>query len=130
MPDGEVAEQSPRRAIPLALPMPSAIAHGRNKLLHRGVSVGADRYFARALATPREVRNAIRYVLLNRRKHAPQATGLGPCSSGEWFTGWSVAVRRSPGPPPTRPPRTWLAAIGRRRHGPIDPGDVPDRLAP
>jgi REP element-mobilizing transposase RayT len=102
-------------------------ARAINQLFGRRGSVWGDRYFARALTSPREVRFALRYVLLNRRKHVPQATGLDPCSSGDTFTGWSIAVERSHSPPVTRPPRTWLASIGWRRHGLIDPADTPGR---
>jgi putative transposase len=41
------------------------IAHAVNKALGRKGKVFPHRYHARALRTPREVRNAIRYVLAN-----------------------------------------------------------------
>ncbi len=37
------------------------------------------------------MRNAIRYVLLNARRHLRQTTGavrLDPASSARWFDGW------------------------------------------
>ena len=54
----------------------------------------ADRYHARALATPREVRNALLYVLNNARRHAPDPRELrrdvaDPFSSGPLFDGWA-----------------------------------------
>jgi putative transposase len=87
--------------------------------------VWGDRYHARALTTPREVRNAIVYVLLNFRKHLRAPAGIDPRSSGPWFDGWE-----RPSPPPSRPrptatPRTWLAAIGWRRHGLIALREAP-----
>src|SRR5437016_1998319 len=88
-------------------------------------SVWAERYHARALRTPREVRNALVYVLQNWRKHLPDARGLDPRSSATWFDGWT---RMAPTAVPCRPaiaPRTWLAAIGWRRLGLIDPEDAP-----
>jgi REP element-mobilizing transposase RayT len=94
----------------------------------------ADRYHLHVLKTPREVRNALAYVLLNARKHwrerpgAPPPERLDPASSGHWFQGW----RRAPGSreppreaPEVAPPRTWLLSTGWRRHGLIDPAEVP-----
>ena len=89
----------------------------------RAAGVGkiwGDRYHARALATPREVRNAIVYVLLNFRKHLRAAPGIDPRSSGPWFDGWAQPPPADPRPCPTSTPRTWLAAVGWRRAGLID----------
>ena len=89
--------------------------------------VWADRYHARPLATPREVRNGRVYVLLNFRKHLRAPPTVDPRSSGAWFDGWSHA-------PPTpsyrsRPvatAKTWLASIGwRRAGGPIGVHEMP-----
>ena len=113
------------------------LARAVNRVAGRTGRVLADRYHARLLRTPREVRNALRYVLLNARRHAATAraaitrVGLDPASSGRWFDGWKRAggidvQRRSP---PTRPAvaraRTWLLSVGWRRHGLLDPADVP-----
>ena len=94
------------------------------------------RYHLRILRTPREVRNALAYVLLNARRHwrerhgAPPPERIDEASSARWFEGW----RRAPGTrePPREardvaPPRTWLLSIGWRRHGLIDPAEVPGR---
>jgi REP element-mobilizing transposase RayT len=51
--------------------------------------VWADRYHARELRSPREVRNALAYVLNNWKKHVPGASDMDPCSSAPWFSGWS-----------------------------------------
>jgi len=106
---------------------------------HRG-RVLADRYHLRLLPTPREVRNALRYVLLNARRHATKlrrpwtpADGVDPASSARWFDGWK---RGGPdadeggrlagvGKPAVARARTWLLTVGWRRRGLIDPGDVP-----
>lgn len=45
------------------------LARAINRVLGRGGQVFADRYHARALKTPREVRNALLYVIQNWRKH-------------------------------------------------------------
>jgi REP-associated tyrosine transposase len=63
-------------------------ARAINRVLLRNGPVWADRYHARLLASPRQVRNAIRYVLLNWQKHVPGARGVDPCSSGASFDGW------------------------------------------
>jgi REP-associated tyrosine transposase len=107
------------------------IALGLNRTFGRRGRVLAERFHSRILRTPREVRNALAYVLLNTRRHARRLwTGLqvDPASSGRWFDGW----RRKPlvrganvsAMPVTRA-RTWLLAIGWRRHGLIDPEEVP-----
>jgi REP element-mobilizing transposase RayT len=98
------------------LPIRAALA--LNRALGRSGRVWSDRYHARELKTPREVRNAIAYVLLNRRKHDAQAPlGVDPCSSGPWFDGWRRSRRPPSGCPPVAAPRTWLATVGWRRGG-------------
>jgi putative transposase len=47
----------------------SRLARAVNRVFDRAGPVLADRYHVRMLRTPREVRNAIAYVLLNARKH-------------------------------------------------------------
>ena len=49
------------------------IAKALNKLWHHRGTVFADRYHDRILKTPREVRNALVYVLANGKKHAAAA---------------------------------------------------------
>ncbi len=113
------------------------LARAVNRVAGRTGRVLADRYHARLLQTPREVHHALRYVLLNARRHAATAraaitrVGLDPASSARWFDGWRRAAgidvhTRSP---TTRPAvaraRTWLLSVGWRRHGLLDPADVP-----
>jgi hypothetical protein len=92
----------------------------------------ADRYHVRALRTPREVRHAIAYVLLNARRHAAKAgrslaalAGIDPASSGRWFAGWKTSVTPVRDAPAVADARSWLLTIGRRRVGRIDPAEVP-----
>ncbi|MBI2393838.1 MAG: hypothetical protein HYV09_29975 [Deltaproteobacteria bacterium] len=89
----------------------------------------AERYHLHVLRTTREVRNAIRYVVLNHVRHAAQAGRVGitvdPFSSGPSFAHWSGPVRAldwSPGtgPPPVAAPCTWSLRVGWLRHGAID----------
>jgi REP element-mobilizing transposase RayT len=85
------------------------------------------RYHARLLTTPREVRNALRYVLLNARHHAAQRGErldnfwVDPYSSGLWFDGWSRPIILNSElrdelkhPRPTVRASSWLLAIGWR----------------
>lgn len=104
------------------------LARSVNRVLSRRGSVWADRYHARILRTPREVRNAIVYVLQNWRKHLGDVVGLDACSSARWFSGWRIAPGASSGSsPPTAEPRTWLARVGWRRHGLIGADEMPQR---
>src|SRR5437870_728931 len=97
------------------------IAKGVNRVLGRRGRVWSDRFHARALRTPREVRNALVYVLHNWKKHVPGARGLDWRSSAIWFQGWRVPIESMKGMSPVVAPRSWLAAIGWRRLGLIDP---------
>jgi hypothetical protein len=108
------------------------LARAFNRALTRRGSVWSERFYARALRTPREVRHCIVYVLMNRKKHAPSlAAGdaLDPCSSALWFTEWKHPP--ASGPPPSHdvapvvPPRTWLLGTGWKRHGLISTNESP-----
>jgi hypothetical protein len=116
------------------------LARAVNRVARRTGRVLADRYHVRMLATPREVHGALRYVLLNARRHAAKTRAalrrsvrLDPASSARWFEGWkhrgAVAKEDASDTPSERPPvaraRTWLLSVGWRRHGLLDPADVP-----
>jgi REP element-mobilizing transposase RayT len=109
----------------------SRLARAVNRVFGRTGPVLADRYHARALKTPREVRNALRYVLLNGRRHARRLSGtalLDPASSARWFDGWrsdSVDSRQATTGRPVGWARTWLLRTGWRLHGLLDPADIP-----
>jgi hypothetical protein len=116
-------------------------ARAVNRAFGRSGRVLADRYHLRVLRTPTQVRNALRYVLLNERRHAAKAAGaarmlraavrLDPASSARWFSGWRPqGLARVVGPSTTDPPavssaHTWLLAVGWRRLGLLDPADGP-----
>jgi putative transposase len=101
------------------------MARGLNRVMGRNGAVFADRYHARSLRTPTEVRRAIVYVLGNARKHLPaigrkpRADWIDPYSSAVWFPGWDQPI--ATGPPPARvlvaPPTTWLLTTGWLRAG-------------
>src|SRR5207249_12086735 len=93
------------------------IAKRVNRVLARRGRVWADRFHARALRTPREVRNALIYILQNWRKHLRGTRGLDWRSSAIWFQGWAVPFRLTKGTCPVVGARTWLAAVGWRRLG-------------
>ena len=108
------------------------IARALNRMLGRRGKVFADRYHHRVLGSPRQVRNALAYVLCNARKHRvapPRAGWLDPCSSAPSFTGFTgFAGIAMPAPlerTSTTEPRSWLLRVGWRRHGPIDPDHTP-----
>ena len=60
------------------------VAKGLNSLLGIRGRIWADRYHARALKTPREVRNVLVYVLCNRAKHGGRS-GPDALSSGRFL---------------------------------------------
>jgi hypothetical protein len=70
----------------------------------RGVVAGQvlwTRYHAVALRLPAQVRNTLRYVLLNRKHHAPAAKRfvagwIDPYAVGPWFRGWQRRFARTP----------------------------------
>ena len=68
----------------------SLFAFAVNRALGRTGRVLADRYHLRVLKCPRQVRNAIAYVLLNARKHGIRIPfgQPDPFSSGPWFGFW------------------------------------------
>src|SRR5262245_14732655 len=93
------------------------VAKAINRTLGRRGRVWADRYHARLLATPREVRHALVYVLQNWRKHIPGVRGLDPRSSAMWFNGWRMGTAARVLAAPVVAAPTWLVRIGWRRHG-------------
>jgi len=101
------------------------IARLVNRLCGRCGALWADRYHARLLRTPREVRNALVYVLNNFKKHLRGARGLDPYSSARWFDGWGTSSAGRSVPSPLPQARTWLARRGWRLHGLIDVNERP-----
>jgi REP element-mobilizing transposase RayT len=108
------------------------VARAVNRVFRRRGPVLADRYHRHVLRTPREVRSVLAYVLLNARRHLaklgrrlPDPARVDPASSGRWFDGWRPGRPRCRDAPVVAPPRTWLLAIGWRRHGLVDLAEVP-----
>jgi REP element-mobilizing transposase RayT len=109
----------------------TSVAKRINALFGRHGRVFSDRYHARVLRTPSEVRNALRYVLLNHRSHEARAgvrVGKGsydPFSSAACFDGWSDAPLEAESPRVTARPRSWLLAVGWRRCGLLSLSEIP-----
>ena len=132
-----VVEASGREALGRGMKSLAArFARAVNRALGRAGRVLADRYHLRVLRTPREVRNALAYVLLNARRHLAQQSGRGavrgdgidPASSGRWFDGWKSGGAASPGDPTAAAvaaAHTWLLRVGWRRHGLIAASEIP-----
>ena len=117
----------------------SRVAMKVNALVGRRGTFWRERYHRRDLATPRQFRNALVYVTMNFRKHAPaaekakRARTLDSMSSAVWFDDWKnesvrervLELRTRAGPRETVPPTTWIARVGWKRHGLIDPREAP-----
>jgi hypothetical protein len=98
-----------------------------NGLLGRRGRLWADRWHGRELASPREVRVALAYVLHNFRKHRRSASAhLDAFSSAPYFDGFREFRGVPPGPPTgmgiqharaIAHARTWLLSKGWRRYG-------------
>jgi len=119
-----------------------SIARRVNALLRRSGRMFADRWYGRALATPRAVRHAIVYVLANHKKHRSSRAAFDPCSSAPYFDGFRElrgripieleprCVPRALAPPdgegrPAILARTWLLSVGWRKAGAISVADAP-----
>jgi REP element-mobilizing transposase RayT len=102
-----------------------------NAIAGRRGQVFADRFHSSSLATPRQVRNALAYLLGNWRKHGEARTGerIDPYSSAfalsDWASSETIVLRDVPMFLPVALPRTWLLAEGWRRAGPISPWTRP-----
>jgi hypothetical protein len=129
------------------------IARAVNRKLGQHGRVFSDRYHARCLKSPRTVQLALRYVLLNSRKHAREAGARGvtmpgshqpagsvdSCSSVAWFYGFSRPeglafgaqrvraewARATGEESPVMQARSWLLRVGYQRAGPFDCDDTP-----
>jgi hypothetical protein len=114
------------------------LARRLNRQLGRRGTFFAERYHTRALRSPRQVRNALRYVLLNDHHHAARWGDVLPSwpsyySSGATFDGWRHPLQprahwqreHLAAAPATMPATVWLLTTGWRRHGPIWFDDPP-----
>ncbi len=102
-------------------------------------TVWADRFHQEIMKSPRQVRNAICYVMQNARRHNERlpawAAGVDPFSSAWYFHGWRDETWRKSVTPPQPDPddpgdpvadaHTWLLSVGWRRRGLIATKEVP-----
>jgi REP element-mobilizing transposase RayT len=106
-----------------------SVARRMNKALKRTGQFFAHRYHVRALTSPTQVRNALRYVLQNRKHHSAEKrfakTWFDPYSSAAWFDGWATKLHADMAwearllemPRPTAKATTWLLSTGWKRLG-------------
>ena len=87
------------------------MAHRLNRMMGRKGRVIGDRYHARRLRTPTEVRNARHYLQQNHRKHLADVGKSLPLD-------WVDPYTRAGGLAPLPEPRTWLLIEGWRRARP------------
>jgi REP-associated tyrosine transposase len=148
-----IAEAGDRRALSRGMQgLAVRVARAVNRRLERKGRVFADRYHARALRTPRAVHFALRYVLLNARKHArPNGSSaalpaqsvppgfIDSRSSAPWFNGFQRPIELAFGASrararwratsdldaPVVPAESWLLRRGVRRYGAFDSDDAP-----
>lgn len=115
------------------------LARALNRVMNRRGRVWKERFHSRTLETPREVRNALAYVLGNARKHANDLPrrAIDPRSSAAAFDGWNGRVRTSNHPIARTAatiaiqPRSWLLRTGWRRAGSLlDPDHRPGPFRP
>ena len=88
-----------------------------NRVLGRKGKVVGDRYHARPLTTPRQMRTSMVYVLLNFRKHLRAPACIDPRSSGPISPGGKPPRRPRISRPPRSHPSTWMARVGWRLAG-------------
>jgi REP element-mobilizing transposase RayT len=108
------------------------LARAVNRVFGRRGAVLADRFHLHVLRTPREVRSALAYVLLNARRHAAKLglridplPRVDAASSGRWFDGWSTPMPLAVDAPTVSVARTWPLRVGWRRRGLVGIGEVP-----
>jgi putative transposase len=94
------------------------LARAVNRALGVRGQVWGDRFHSRDLKTPRAVRNALVYVLMNAKKHGARlASGVDAFSSAPWFAGFAARSATSHEERPVALSRTWLGGLGWRRRG-------------
>ena len=107
------------------------LARRVNRLLSRRGRFFADRWHGNELTSPRQVRNALVYVLQNHAKHArSRHFAIDPLSSAPHFDGFATPRASSPRAARSRAgplivASTWLLRVGWKRHGLIRQDEVP-----
>jgi len=106
------------------------VARKLNARANRKGRLFAERYHARILRSPTEVRNALAYVLNNTRHHASRDVTyardwVDEKSSAPSFDGWKWPPRSQISADCTTNASTWLLSTGWRLRGLIAPDEVP-----
>ena len=107
-----------------------------NRLLHRRGNVWGDRYHRRDLTSPRQIKNALGYVLNNDLKHGHrqasvptlEVSSIDVFSSAFLLDGWctrTMKVRYAVPWTENMRPRTWGLREGWKVHGLLDPRRKP-----
>ena len=97
-----------------------------NRLWRRQGSILRERYHDEVIASPRQARNALRYVLQNAQHHGIHLPStIDPCSSGAAFDGWALPAYAPRALPTVVAPSVWLLTTGWRRHGAIGLREIP-----
>jgi len=110
-----VTEASDRRALGNGMrALLIRVARGLNAVMKTRGRRFSDRYHEHVLATPNEVRNALRYVLGNRAHHLAQWGKTPVPDEGDTFSSIARAAE-----PLVRTPGSWLLREGWKRAGPI-----------
>jgi len=89
------------------------IARGLNGVMHTRGRRFSDRYHEHVLATPTEVRNALRYVIGNRGVHLARWGKPASIAEVDGFSSLATFTEEL-----IRPPRCWLLREGWTRAGP------------
>ena len=126
-----IVEAQERRALSRAMQgLAVRLARRLNARIGRRGQFFSDRYHARALRTPLEVRRALLYVLRNHEHHrrVRRASSLDPLSSGMYFHGFiQGAPEQLDHDASVSEPSTWLLRIGWRHRGLIGRDECPSQ---
>jgi putative transposase len=114
----------------------SMTARALNRVLGRKGKVFAHRYHRVDVTSPRQMRNALAYVLNNWRRHREDVMTVGaenelldPYSTAWAFDGWEDLDELPRWDRlPSATPRTWLLRVGWRKVGALRVREVPGPL--
>ena len=134
-----LVEASGRRALAAGMQrLNNLTARALNRELGRRGRLFEFRYHATQIKSPKQARHSLAYVLNNWRRHnedesceRAQTAKIDPYASGLSFDGWAAPKFDVPAdftPLPVSEPQTWLLRVGWRKHGLIDPVEVPGPL--
>jgi REP-associated tyrosine transposase len=124
-----IAEGDDTRALSRGIQrVASLVARRLNRRFKRKGRFFRERFDGKVIRSPKQMRNALRYVLLNHHKHRMETTGevfvgLDPFSSAQFFDGWKrppSGCRALPRDGPVVRARAWLLRAGWVQHGRLE----------